>query len=1178
MAESDLRSIDLTITPPGVPLPAEGSPGAMAEQRRSLSALSRLVKGITGFTLDELQQGVVEGTLPEKVGTIADPAGNITRTLVSDVIDRDGGIDPQAEAMLMEVAPLLAGVLFTPLGIPRAARGVVEGQRAAQVTTKVEGLTSAAAQDIAAGASQPLRVGRAMHGLVNEKVFDPLKDFLRTHGDQFKLPMGMDEIGSINTAAAVVVARALAGASAGFVAGTPFNEQEADQRLRDAFIGLGLGAVASPKLIKRLVNVIPRSNAIEKNTPAVIDRTVVQDLRGAGRKTSEDVDRFRVRLLATEDVDAFRATLDSPVDVGARRLGVKFSQLEDPDILDTTFRKLVNLNKKAVEGAKGGIQSEEELRQLADLVGMTTRDLSERLPGDTVSAAEIVAARQLLAASYQRLLETDAALQKLIPETNAYAVAREELARQIGITGVLSVKFSNMGTEAGRALRAFQQTDEFKPIAEVLKAIRDDALPPESIAQAIRQLPGNRRGHFVTRLFKDGPRMASNAYVNALLWTGHAPFLKLSSEIAATNIINFERLLTGAFDAVRSTATGQERAVFAKEFYDLYFGQAMSVGEGWSAAVRMLKNGNAHLVGGSMGFENLPVEKAINNRALKAAGTLATAPSRILGADTAFVKAITINGELRALVDRQVTKLVQGNAITKAERGEVFRELMDHPTPEMIDRALQRADVNTFTDPLLGVMASFQNAVQAHPSLRFLMPFYKIRTNLIRFSWDRFPVLGALSRRNAAALNSGDPIQIEEFLARQATGAAFFALGATLYSIGRLHGSGPIERNLRREENRLVPRDSVFIDGEGWVAFERFGEPMASLLGFVASSIEIAGEADQNSWEQLLTAYGIAFGENFFDKPQDVTLFRTVDALVHSDRGFIKSLKQTGKEIVASAVVPPIVQQIRRAQDPTMREARTLLNEIRNRIPGYSKDLPPRVGLDGEDRQFDPYLGPEFLGPFSPATVHAEPPDPVRLELVKNKISLSLPSATIFGVKEPLLGEARPRDGITLTEITTPDDAHYGDWLYYRYQKLAGNSLKVRGDVVKTLFPEVVDVAGVRANSTYGMWDLQQLLIQSPLYRNATPGPDGGKARLIDGLARSFRQMARFVLIFGNPDPVNFKTPEGQGRLSEGLKTGDPLLRQRYFDKQVERAGTLGGPDVARRLRTLIKEEQGVLR
>jgi hypothetical protein len=196
--------------------------------------------------------------------------------------------------------------------------------------------------------------------------------------------------------------------------------------------------------------------------------------------------------------------------------------------------------------------------------------------------------------------------------------------------------------------------------------------------------------------------------------------------------------------------------------------------------------------------------------------------------------------------------------------------------------------------------------------------------------------------------------------------------------------------------------------------------------------------------------------------------------------------------------------QIEQVVDPTLRDAWTFTENIKSRIPGLSDSMPPMRNVFGEPIQLGGGLGPDLISPIYSST---RKNDPVAQEVIKNKVSLSMPGRFVGGSRPPLDPTMKipAREGVELTHEE-----------YDRYVVLAGNDLKLGG---------------------LGMKDQLSKLIKAPEYQKATDGPDGGKATMIRKVVMGYREAAL-----------------------EKLQDEFPALRMKIQDKKRQKIESKYGP------------------
>ncbi len=103
---------------------------------------------------------------------------------------------------------------------------------------------------------------------------------------------------------------------------------------------------------------------------------------------------------------------------------------------------------------------------------------------------------------------------------------------------------------------------------------------------------------------------------------------------------------------------------------------------------------------------------------------------------------------------------------------------------------------------------------------------------------------------------------------------------------------------------------------------------------------------------------------------------------------------------MAGSVVPTGVAELARTVDPTIREMEKVLDVFKSRIPGWSKTLPSRVDVWGEEAKRPPSIPGGFVGGMtSPIDVSPVKTNPVDEELNRLKIYPGMPSKR-FGEKK----------------------------------------------------------------------------------------------------------------------------------------------------------------------------------
>jgi hypothetical protein len=178
----------------------------------------------------------------------------------------------------------------------------------------------------------------------------------------------------------------------------------------------------------------------------------------------------------------------------------------------------------------------------------------------------------------------------------------------------------------------------------------------------------------------------------------------------------------------------------------------------------------------------------------------------------------------------------------------------------------------------------------------------------------------------------------------------------------------------------------------------------------------------------------------------------------------------------AGSFVPAIVAEGSRFNDPYMLETDSMLQAMRARVPGLSEDLPARRDLWGRPISFRSGLG-AFYDAVSPIASRRENPEPIDQEMIRLECYVAAPNSKVSF------------DGLTV------DLKRFGD-AYTRYSQLAGNEGKLPQYENKGAMDFLNDL--VTGRSAF-----------SSLYNLYSDGPEGGKARFIQGAINQYRTLSK---------------------------------------------------------------------
>lgn len=350
------------------------------------------------------------------------------------------------------------------------------------------------------------------------------------------------------------------------------------------------------------------------------------------------------------------------------------------------------------------------------------------------------------------------------------------------------------------------------------------------------------------------------------------------------------------------------------------------------------------------------------------------------------------------------------------------------------DAARYAKSINFAQDLEYGFGQSLMGMVEKHPFMRLIVPFIKAPTNMIRTAIRMTPGIGQIQEAYVRRLVRDGVIQRtgEEALRAKGEmimGASVWTVAAYMAANGNITGGGPVNKQERAvlQATGWRPYSLLTTGPDGtqqYIEFRRF-DPMSTILGLAADFSEVGAYLNDGDSKDFAVAAMLSVSNNLSSKTYLTGLSETLKALTQPDVYGSKFLQNR-----ASAVVPNFFAKYAEAGDDSMREARSILDAIKRRIPGMSNELAPRRNVLGEvvtptpgflpfvDTQ-RPGLANQFSRMASPANASRLVNDDVKLEMARLRVAFSPPSAKM--------------DGIDLTTIEKG-----GRDAYDRYQELTG--------------------------------------------------------------------------------------------------------------------------------------------
>lgn len=294
--------------------------------------------------------------------------------------------------------------------------------------------------------------------------------------------------------------------------------------------------------------------------------------------------------------------------------------------------------------------------------------------------------------------------------------------------------------------------------------------------------------------------------------------------------------------------------------------------------------------------------------------------------------------------------------------------------------------------------------------LKFIDPFVHIGSNVIDQSLLKRTVLGAFTEdiRNQlkgkipAVLNSDGSIKIPERFdaalrdltqGRMLVGTALAVTIGGLAAEGLVSGSGPSDPGQNAAWRLLGGNQphSILI-GDTWYDIHRLG-PLGMVIGVAADMYEVAHQMGKEDASVVAATLMHAITQNVLDESFMRGPSEMLRAVTDSDRygdAYVRNF--------LSSFVPFSVgmSQMARASDPYSRQARTLMDAIKMKIPGLSEQLYARRDLWGEQVANKEVLGPAGFSALYESKLNT---DPVNQELLRLNRFPKQPDRKIRGIE-----------------------------------------------------------------------------------------------------------------------------------------------------------------------------------
>lgn len=630
-----------------------------------------------------------------------------------------------------------------------------------------------------------------------------------------------------------------------------------------------------------------------------------------------------------------------------------------------------------IEKLKGGVQTLKETQDLSDILGENPAKLYAGLSQDAKSAsdaaARVVAGKRML----QSLAQKVYGMSQAVKNGAADDALKDTLAKHLNLMAGLQSNLKATITGAARATSAGRIFTAGDLNPQFLHDFAMSGGDPVVIGKMIRD----------KSLYGKVADSAIELRINAMLSNPVTHAANILSNTIKAFTVPAENVLSGA---LRFNPGAMQEGV------DQVIGMFKGFQDSVVASSKALSTEVPVLEGGGLASNTVEHTPAISaqgygfapgsflGNAADYIGKVVRIPTRLLSSEDEFFKQISFRGSLYA----SAMKAGRANGLT----GQALADSVEQTFNKALDAqgaaiatdpnamaALQFSKEATFTQALAdGTIGKIlQNGAQQNRAIRMVAPFVRTPVNIFGDVLDRCPVISQLAERNRAIWNQGGDGKAK-LAARWATGGGLFGGGMLMAASGNLTGSGPSDPDKLKElKNSGWQPYSVKV-GDQYYSYNR-ADPLGIFLGLAADSHDASGSLKDAQWEQLSGHICTALARNLESKTYFKGLADFFNAASTPDR-----FAQTYFNGLASSFVPsgakPISNALGITDDNSMHEARGVLDAMKAKVPGLSKDVPPVRNLFGEPVNVNGAWGPDWI---SPITTSRGMPGSVQEELAK---------------------------------------------------------------------------------------------------------------------------------------------------------------------------------------------------
>lgn len=664
----------------------------------------------------------------------------------------------------------------------------------------------------------------------------------------------------------------------------------------------------------------------------------------------------------------------------------------DPDVIDGSLAKMAGDAKRQQGIVVAG-------KMMVQSLGREVEELAQKISqgmGTDVDYSRMVRLQS-------RLMETSANLKSVIQ-----GAAQTTSAGRIRTSDVVSgedIAQSDILKQMQEGLDAAGGKDAINDLANEIVARR----------AAGNGGPGNVMRVVANRKAEGFWQVANEIRINGLLSGPKTHMINMISNSMNSAILPAEKFLGGAMkgDSARAMEGLRQVQGMAMAFQD----SVKAMGVAFKRGRNILDPEAAILEANGSDFRAIRSESKnpIVRNLINGLGTVIRLPSRGLLAGDEFFKQINYRSSMYARLHGEASRLVESGRISKKEAASWIDDRMRSGTGKE-GQATSLTDLNhareaTFTQELRRGSAprNVQDFTNKHPWAKLVMPFVRTPTNIVLASVQRTPLLRRASKSFMEDLRSTDPSRRAAAEGKRASGAIMWGSAIFAASQGHITGNGPTDRVARQRliDSGWRPYSIRVPQSDGGVKYVEYNrlEPFSMFFGIAADLAEMGGQMSEEQREEVGSAAMAAFINNVGSKTWLQGLTDAVGVLSNPDMNAENYLQNMTASFLPYSSA---MREMRKQGDPAMRDVQSVLDAVKNTIPGYSEELPARRSwVTGEPIIYPHGYGGDDLSSVGEAIAASANPilegewkgNMVLDELANLEFGFSAPSRKVMGVE-----------------------------------------------------------------------------------------------------------------------------------------------------------------------------------